>query len=268
MCDLHIHSLFSDSDASIESIFAQAAEKKLAAISITDHDTIDGLTQAKEHSKKYGVESIEGIELSVQHQGVELHILGFFIDSTNQDLKAEVEDIKQLRRDRLNWMAQRLKLLGLPVDIDELFKTISDATPTRLHLAMYLQNKKIVSSVREAFNKYLSPGRPAYRCRFKYSVKDAVELIKRYGGLSFLAHPHMISEQSWIEEFIDQGVDGLEIIYPSMSKQKQSFYLDMAKTKGLLKSGGSDYHGSYKEYNDIGCASIPYAWVQEMKQRL
>lgn len=269
MCDLHIHSLFSDSDASVESIFAEAAEKKLSAISITDHDSIDGLTQAKICSKKYNVELIEGIELSAHHnRETEVHVLGYFFDSNNQSLKEEAEKIKQLRRDRLAWMADRLNLIGLAVDKDELFRIIGPATPTRLHLGLYLVGKKIVSSLKEAFGKYLSPGRPAFRSRFKYSVKEAVELIKKYGGLAFLAHPHMIGEQAWVEEFVEMGIDGLEIIYPRMTKTKQSFYLDMAKKLNLLKSGGSDAHGTYKEFNDIGCVTIPYEWVEEMKGRI
>ncbi len=267
-CDLHIHSVFSDSDAGIESIFEEASRKKLACISITDHDNIDAVVAARDYSKAYGIELVEGIELSAQHRDVEVHILGYFIDSDNLKLKSELSHLKELRRKRIIWMAEKLNSLGVAVDTEEMFSRIRDSIPTRLHLGLYLVGKGRVSSLREAFRKYLSPGRPAYRARFKYSVKEAVDLIKECGGLSVLAHPHMLSDQSWIDEFINVGIEGLEVVYHSMSQAKSRLYKSITEEKGLLKSGGSDAHGSYKEFTGIGAVSIPYAWVEEMKRCL
>jgi len=267
-CDLHIHSNFSDSDADIESIFKGASQKGLGCIAITDHDTVEGLIPAHNFSKKYDIELIDAIELSAEHQDAEVHILGYFIDINDKKLKSELAHVKELRIERLTWMADKLNSLGVGIDKDELFAGIKIAVPTRLHLALYLQEKGKVTSLRQAFKKYLSPGSPAYRSRFKYSVKEAVKFIKDSGGLAFLAHPHIIADQGWVEEFISSGIDGLEVTYPNMPPVKRSMYEGLIAKHGLLKSGGSDVHGSYKEYTSIGQVTIPYTWVEEMKKRL
>jgi len=267
-CDLHIHSNFSDSDADIETIFKQAKKKGLACISITDHDTVDGIASARIYSKTYDIELIEGFELSAEHKGVEVHILAYFIDSDNGKLQSELARVKDLRRERLLWMGEKLNSLGVEVDTEELFVKIKGAVPTRLHLALYLLEKGRVKTLRQAFEEYLSPGRPAYRARFKYSVEEAIQLIRKFGGLSFIAHPHMISEESWVEEFISLGVDGLETVYPTMSFAKSSLYKNMAIKFQRLQSGGSDAHGSYKKFVEVGGVTIPYVWIEEMRSRL
>ena len=268
VCDLHIHSNFSDSDADLETIFKQAKEKELSCIAVTDHDTLDGMNSARTYSKSYGIELIEGLELSAEHKGVEVHILAYFVDSENGKLKAELAQIRELRRERLLWMGEKLNSLGVEVDVEELFLKIKGAIPTRLHLALYLLEKGKVKTLRQAFQKYLSPGRPAYRARFKYSVEEAARLIRKFGGLSFIAHPHVIPDQSWVEEFISLGVDGLETVYPTMSPAKSSLYKNIAIKFQRLQSGGSDAHGSYKEFVEVGEVSIPYAWVEDMKSHL
>ena len=131
-----------------------------------------------------------------------------------------------------------------------------------------LLRKKKVSSLREAFNKYLSPGKPAYRSSLKHSVKEAIDLIKECGGIAVLAHPHMITDQSWIEEFIGLGIEGLEIAYHSMSAGKASLYRNLVLKHKLVKTGGSDAHGTFKEHINVGDVVIPYEWVDEMRQRL
>ncbi len=267
-CDLHIHSTFSDSDSSVESIFKQAKDAGLRCISITDHDTVEGISSAREYAKIYNVDLIEGIELSAEHKNMEVHILGYFIDSENPKLRSELAAIKDLRWERVIWMAERLNFLGLGLDVGELLASIGQAIPTRLHLALYLVQMQKATSLRDVFRKYLSPGRPAYRARFKHSVRQIIQLIKDCGGLAFLAHPHMIPTQSWVEDFVVLGLDGVELAYPGMSAAKRSCYGNMILQHGLLRSGGSDAHGSYKEFTGIGGVSIPHEWVLDMERRL
>jgi predicted metal-dependent phosphoesterase TrpH len=131
-----------------------------------------------------------------------------------------------------------------------------------------LVEKGFTKSLREAFSRYLSPGKPAYVGRFKYSVKEAIKLIKQSGGLAFLAHPHLLKQQSWIEEFVSYGLDGLEVVYPNFSDNRILRYKTLADKLRLLKSGGSDAHGSYKEFTEIGGIAVPYEWVQDMKNRI
>ncbi|MDD4955392.1 MAG: PHP domain-containing protein [Candidatus Omnitrophica bacterium] len=266
-CDLHIHSVFSDSDATIEEIFKIAKEKNLSAIAITDHDTVDGLEEARKASETYGIELVEGIELSAQKNDIEIHVLGYFLNSRDENLKKELFDIRILRQERLIKMIDKLKALGLRLSSDEILLKTKNAIPTRLHLALYLIQKGYAKSVAQAFGKYLSPGKPGYMARFKYSVEEAVQLIKKYGGLAFLAHPNAIPDQSWIEEFVSLGIDGLEVIYPRFSDAKKLMYKNMADKFGILKSGGSDAHGSYRDFTKIGDVTIPYEWLLAMKKK-
>lgn len=264
-CDLHIHSNFSDSDADLENIFRQAQKKKLNCIAITDHDTVEGIKEARLYSKAYAVELLEGLELSAQHKDTEVHILGYFSDLDDSALGKELAPIKVLRKERLLWMADKLNSLGIAVDKDELLSLVGDAIATRLHMGLYLLKKGRVASLREAFRKFLSPGKPAYKGRFKFSAQEAIRCIKKYGGVAILAHPHIIPDQSYIEELISFDIDGLEVVYPGMSPDKSSFYKNIVIKSGLLKSGGSDAHGSYKEFIEIGAKTIPYSWVEDIK---
>ncbi|UCD15655.1 MAG: PHP domain-containing protein [Candidatus Omnitrophota bacterium] len=266
-CDLHIHSKFSDSDADIEDIFKAAVSKGVSCIAITDHDTVDGMEKAILYSKSYNIELIEAIELSVAMADTEVHILGYLIDSKNKKLKEAVAQIKKLRRERLASMIERLNKIGVKLDREEVFSKIKNNTPTRLHLALAMVEKGVVTSLVEAFRRYLAPGRPGYVGRFKYSVKEAIDLIKECAGLSFLAHPQALKSESWIGEFVSWGLDGLEVVYPRFSEAKTLYYKNIADKYGLLKSGGSDAHGTFKKFTNVGDVTVPYSWVQEMKQR-
>jgi predicted metal-dependent phosphoesterase TrpH len=267
-CDLHIHSIHSDSDAELEDIFKKAQEKGLSCVAITDHDTVDGVGRAIELSKKYNIELIEAFEFSALYNDTEVHILGYFIDSKNEKLKKALAIVKEARVERMDIMMSKLEGIGVKVDKNEVFSKIKDNVPTRLHLGIHLLEKGIVKTLIDAFRKYLSPGKPAYVARFKYTAKEAVQLIKEAGGLAFLAHPHMLSDKSWIEKFVEIGIDGLEVVYPRFSEAKKLLYKETADKYGLLKSGGSDAHGSYKKFTNVGEVTIPYEWVEEMKSRV
>jgi len=266
-CDLHLHSDYSDSDTTVDDCFKQAKEAGLKCISVTDHDTLEAVEAARQYSKQYGVELLEGIELSADYEDAEVHILGYLINCDDPKLLDELVHIKELRQNRIIDMAQALLELGFKVDVKELMAGIGQMMPTRLHLGLYMLEKGMVSSLPEAFKKYLSPGKPAYRARFKQSVKGIVDLIKKHQGFSFVAHPHTLHNQQWVDELIALGVDGLEVVYPNMSPEKRSKYDNLVKKHNLLRSGGSDAHGAYKKFTHIGKVTVPYQWVEEMKAR-
>ncbi|MCD6228231.1 MAG: PHP domain-containing protein [Candidatus Omnitrophica bacterium] len=263
--DLHIHSHYSDSDLSIQEIFNQAKEKGINSLAITDHDTTEGTEEAINLSKTYGIEFIEGIELSAEYNNAEIHILGYFIDSANKSLVKALENVKDLRKERLIKMAEKINSLGGKVDIDELISRINEKVATRLHLALYMVKKRQVTSIWEAFRKYLSFGRPAYIARIKFSVKEAITLIKEAGGLAVLAHPHFLPSKEWIAKFRQWGLDGIEVKYPRYTPSMIEQFSQIAEKFELLKSGGSDSHGSYKEFTGVGKVWIPYSWVEKLK---
>jgi len=267
-CDLHIHSNFSDSDMSIRDIFKRARDARLSCISITDHDTIEGLGEARKCSAESGIELIEGVEVSAQYGDTEVHVLGYFIDPDNERLKEELAKMKDLRTERLLLMADRLNALGVKVDKEELLNKIAGALPTRLHLGLYLVEKGAVKTLSQAFRKYLSPRCSVYVAHFRFSVKEAIELIKESGGLAFLAHPQILPDQSWIEKFKEEGLDGLEVRYPRLNQAKSTLYDNIAAHCDLLKSGGSDAHGTFKDFTEVGAITIPYEWIEKMRTAL
>jgi len=267
-CDLHIHSTYSDSDATVESIFQAAKEKRLRAIAITDHDTMDGMEEALRCSREYGIEIIKGLELSTEHEDIEVHILGYFGDHVASDFLAGLVDIKRLRTERLTAMADKLNGIGIKVDNAELFDSIKDNIPTRLHLALYLKAKGYVVSLVEAFKRFLAPGKPGYVSRFRYSVHDAIAAINNAGGIAFLAHPHYLPKKEWIDQFASWGLSGIEVVYPRLSAATIAKAADNACRLGLLKSGGSDAHGSYKDFTSVGGVEVPYEFAQAIKERI
>ncbi|UCG35192.1 MAG: PHP domain-containing protein [Candidatus Omnitrophota bacterium] len=264
-CDLHIHSNFSDSDISVREIFKRARDARLSCISITDHDTIEGIEEARRCSAEFGIELIEGVEISSQYGDTEVHILGYFIDPANEKLRKELSKMKGLRTERLLAMADRLNASGIKVDKEELLAKVAGALPTRLHLGLYLVEKGVVKSLRQAFKKYLSPRCSVYVAHFRFPVKQAISLIKESGGLAFLAHPNILPDQSWIEKFAEEGLDGIEVRYPRLSAAKIALYSNIAAHCGLLRSGGSDAHGTFKDFTAVGAITVPYEWIEKMR---
>lgn len=264
--DLHVHSNFSDSDDTIESIFKQAKDKNISCLALTDHDTVDGIKLARQISSQYNIELIEGIEFSCQKDGQEVHILGYFIDIENKQFQEVLSGIRNDRYERMLIMTDKLKEQGLAVDKEELIKTVANVIPTRLHLALHLMSKGVKGNLTEVFRKYLIPGCPAYVNCFNLTVPQAINLIKSISGIAVLAHPHILPNSLWIEEFINYGLDGMEVVYPRFDQTKINYYKAMADKFGILASGGSDAHGSYKKYTKVGEVSIPYSWVEAMKE--
>ena len=265
--DLHIHSHYSDSDLSLRDILEETRKASLKCIAITDHDTTAGLKELDILRSLYpDIEVIDGIELTAQKNNREIHLLGYFIDKNSPTLKDALKNIKEIRKERLIKMSLKLKSLGIDIDQEELFLSINDAVPTRLHLALYMTKKKYTSSIWDAFKKYLSYGKPAYVSRFRHSVKKTIRIIKESKGMVFLAHPHFLPSEEWIKEFADLGIDGIEVIYPKYTQQIITHFKNIADKYNLLKGGGSDSHGSFKEFTSIGQIKIPYSWIETIKR--
>ena len=265
--DLHIHSIYSDGSLSVKGVFQEAKDAGLKCISLTDHDTMGGIKYAKILGASYGIELISGIEFSAQYGNREVHILGYMIDDDSKEINAVVSELKMIRMDRIRKMSSKLNSLGLKIEKDDLDSIIKDAVPTRLHLALCMVKKGYSSSVRDAFKKYLSYGKPAYISRFRYSVKEAIDILKKSRGMAFLAHPHLLPIKEWIHDFADWGIDGIEVMYPGYSPEVTDRFSKIAAQYGLLKSGGSDSHGVYKDFTAIGNIKIPYEWVQKIKDK-
>jgi len=269
--DLHIHSDYSDSTLTCGEIFRIAAANRLGCVSVTDHDTFkfyfDG--KYKHYVEKYSVEIIKGIELSVEFNNQEIHLLGYFSDKEiKPEFLAVLQEVESQRRKRVFAMADKLAYLGIGIDPEEFKAFASNHSLSRLHLGIFLKSKRIVANLKEAFNKYIGLGKPAYISRKHLELKQAIQICKDSGGLTFLAHPVTIKNQDAVTDIIKAGIDGIEAFYPIHRQSMVNRYLGLAKKYNLLVSGGSDAHGTYKDYVQIGKMKVAYSCVEKIKEAL
>lgn len=250
--DLHIHTCASDGTLSPAQVVEQAAEMGLPGIAITDHDTIDGIDPAFSHRfmRNLAIDIIPGIEMNTESGDEEIHVLGYFIDHKYPPLLEHLSHIKDARLLRATKMVQRLRDMGFGISLEQVQRLAGSDLIARPHVAMALMEKSYVFSVKEAFGKYIGKGRPAYVSRYKFTPDEALNLIRNAGGISVLAHPGLIKNQSVIYEMIEKGVEGLEVYYPEHTRDETDFYKTLAQQHGLQITGGSDFHGIGRE-NDI-----------------
>lgn len=251
--DLHIHTTASDGTDSPEAVVALAAEKGFSIIAITDHDTMRGVLEAVAAGEKYGVRVIGGVEISAGGQ-TEVHVLGYGVRDAER-LEQTLSLMRDKRAERMAAMVEKLRALGVDVTLDEV-TALSDGSVGRSHLARVLIDKGVVRDVREAFARYLSPGKPAYVEREKLSVQQAVRLIADCGGLPVIAHPGQNhGECYWGRERFHAlkayGLRGIEVYHMAHGAAQAAAFERIARAENLLVTGGSDYHGQVKNV-DMG----------------
>ena len=271
--DLHTHSHFSDGSMSPTDLVKLAKECGLKAISLTDHDTIDGLDEFMEAGRRYGVEVIPGIEFSVVSTG-ETHILGYNIDYKYEEFYSALDRVKKLRLENNVRTQNALQALGFDVTVEEVRKISPVGNIGRAHFARVMADKGYASSVKEAFALYLDKGKPGYNSLRLLTPEDAITLIKNAGGKAYLAHLHLTKmEGKELEDYLirlkEAGLDGIEGYYTEYTPEMQVTYQALAKKYGLLLSGGSDFHGANKPHIKLGEGygnlKIPYSLVQNLK---
>ncbi len=266
--DLHIHTKCSDGLFTPEEIVRKAIHAGLKAISITDHDTVTGIDQAKPLALELGLELIPGVEMSSAYKGYDIHILGYFFDYQQSELKGYLDHCRLLRTERAERMVQKLAKMGVKIEIEQIIMKAQNGSVGRPHIAAVLQDGGFVKSFSEAFSKYLGSHSPAYVKSIETHPEEVIRLINEAGGLSFLAHPAQNVPDEILRQLISFGLDGLEIIHPSHDTYRQNYYREIANEYFLLFSGGSDYHGLKDHEDNFGQVWIPYEWVTKMKSRL
>ena len=266
--DLHLHSTQSDGSFSPTQVVQRAAELGLSAISLTDHDSVAGVREAQNAGRDIGVEVIPGIELSTQEAGIDIHILGYFIDHENSDLLDYVQKFQDARRNRAEKIVARLNRLGVPITMAQVLYKAGDGAIGRPHVADVLVEEGFVFSHDHAFQKYLGYGKPAYQPKFVLSLHEAVEIIHAAGGLASLAHPVLYRRDALIPDLIKQGLDGIEAIHVRHDRADIRRYSDMAQQYGLLTTGGSDCHGDSRGQAVIGTVQVPSTFLDAMKEKL
>ncbi len=265
VADLHIHTTFSDGNFSPAQIVQQAADKGLRVLGITDHDCVEGIPPAVEAGEKFGMEIIPGVELSALMGEMEIHILGYYIDYEDRVFRQQLDEMQNIRQQRLEKMVFKLRAIGLPLDLDRVKEIAGCGSVGRLHLAQALQEAGYVSNFAEAFARYLGTGKPAYVEKYPLSPWQAIKMILAIKGIPVLAHPGNLHRDELIPEFIKDGLMGIEAYHPDCSPALCLHYEELAQKYNLLVTGGSDYHGPAKPGVYLGQVLMPYKAVEKLK---
>lgn len=246
--DMHIHTTASDGQHTPSEVVMMAKEIGLEKMSITDHDTVLGIKEGRQQAAVSQIAFIPGIEIST-HLDEEIHILGYFIDEDNEELRAACQSYLEGRLNRGNRIADYLRTKGIEVDLDVVKSYAGSGSLGRPHFARFLKERGAVTSVKVAFDRYLeTPEFHAYVNWKRPTPQDAIALIHGAGGKAVLAHPGLLKmnqdrQKLLIQDLVGAGLDGLEAYYDLHTGKQIRFYLSEADKYGLKISCGSDFHG-------------------------
>lgn len=270
VADLHLHTTASDGALTPREVVEQAATQGLQIIAITDHDTMDGVPEALRHAEAHGIQVLPGIELSLDSDGDEIHLLAYGIDLTSPQLLEHLRQFRDDRIDRMQRMVERLNALGYPISVQEVQEVAGDASIGRPHVARALVNRGYMPSVAAAFDRLLATGRPAYVSRRKVGLDEGVALVHAAGGVAVCAHPGLYrAPMQALEQLIAAGLDGIEVIHSAHSEGETARWDAFAREAGLLRTGGSDCHGpGVKREIYMGRFRIPASWVSALEERI
>lgn len=266
--DLHVHTNLSDGTMSPEEVVDEAIRLGVTTISITDHDTVDGVIAAARYGQNKNIHVIAGIELSAYLAPSEIHILGYFIDVNNVSLQRILKQANEDRRKRVYAIVDKLHGLNVNIDPEEIFTLAGKASPGRMHVAETIWKHGYCRTMAEVFSRYIGDNGPAYVPKKTLTPQQAIELIKDAGGAAALAHPGLTQRDQVIEDLVKFGLKGIEVYYPSHTPQDVKKYLTIAKKHNLIATGGSDFHGDRKAETPIALVTIPGSLVSELKRSI
>lgn len=272
--DLHLHTTHSDGSCTPTEVVNMAHRAAVTALAITDHDITTGIAEAIAVGQQCGIEIIPGVEISSLAGSSEVHILGYFLDWQDFDLLERLKTLRDARHRRNPQIIERLQTLGIGITYDEVRSLAGTDSIGRPHIARVLMDKRVVASAKEAFDRFLAEGKPAYVPRELPSPAEAIRWIKAARGLAVLAHPTWVrgAEQPLIDlvrQLKADGLDGVEVYYSTHAARQTREYLSLAQQLGLLVTGGSDFHGLTKPDIEVGIGKgtlhIPTSLLPKMK---
>jgi predicted metal-dependent phosphoesterase TrpH len=257
VADLHIHTTASDGRFSPAECVAKATALGLRAIAVTDHDTMAGVAEAQAAATSLAV--LSGVEFGCHWDNrpeIEVHILGYGCTADHPELAAELQALRNARDSRAEATVSKLASLGLTIDLADVMRLAGGGSVGRPHIAQALLERGYVDSVADAFSRYLSPGKPGYVGHYRLSTQRAIELITLAGGVPVLAHPGLIGNAGVVAAVICQGIRGIEVWHPQHTPADVRFYRRLARQRGLLATGGSDFHGIGPDGSELGSCGV------------
>ena len=272
--DLHLHSTSSDGSVEPADLPARAAKAGVDIIALTDHDSLQGVEEARRAARQVDIELISGVELTAyapaeqNETEIEIHVLGLFVDPEADELTRELQNLREIRIERVKKIARLLQEQGCDVAAQDILDRAADGAVGRAHVAEELVALGICDNLREAFNKYIGIDKPAYVPKKEFTPAQAMELIRDAGGVSVFAHPGVGREsQRLIREMAAEGLDGIEAHYPTHTVLQEKQFMELAEELDLAVSGGSDFHGESKPEIEIGEETVSRVEVKELRKR-
>jgi predicted metal-dependent phosphoesterase TrpH len=277
--DLHIHSTASDGSLTPAEIIDHAQRLNLAAIAITDHDSIYGSKEALRTGIPPSLKFLTGVEISAAHPPFfpgsgSFHILGYCIRLDNYAFNQTLNRLQQARKNRNPKILKRLNELGLKISLEDVNQTVANGQLGRPHIAQAMIKMGFVESMDEAFDKFLGAGKPAYVDKDRIGCEEAIKIIRGAGGFPVLAHPALlnIDDDCQLDELIQNvikiGMRGIEVYYPEHSSEQIQHYTELADKYDLLMTGGTDFHGSITPKIEMGTGKgtlfIPYKLYEKL----
>jgi len=259
--DLHTHSTASDGSRPAREVVRAARDLGLAAIALTDHDTVAGLADADAEGRSLGVRVVPGVELSAVEGDVETHLLGLHLADVHR-LDTRLGELRTMRVTRAERIVARLNELGVKVTMEDVLTQSGGGAVGRPHIARALVNDGWATDLRDAFDRYLGNGRSAFVPKDRLAIEDAIAMIHDAGGLAVLAHPGASGTRARIEALVAHGLDGVEVRHPSHSHEDVVRLQALVDHFRLVPSGGSDWHGMSEGGRALGGMRIPLAWLE------
>jgi predicted metal-dependent phosphoesterase TrpH len=262
--DLHAHSTCSDGALAPAAVVRLAVDAGVKALALTDHDTIEGLPEARAAAADAGLQLIDGVEISCWY-GREIHVLAYFVDPNDAHLRAVLADRKAARLERAHTMSDRLARLGAPIDVKKLLAS-AEGNIGRPHVARALLDAGHVRTFDEAFTRFLGRDAPAYVTPSRFETADAIALVHDCGGVAVLAHPGVEGIDDSLPRLVDMGLDGIEAVHPAHDEGQRRKYRRLAEKYGLVPTGGTDFHGPNESWRP-GTCGVGFDTLEALERR-
>jgi predicted metal-dependent phosphoesterase TrpH len=259
--DLHLHSTASDGLLAPAAVVAAARSVGLVAIALTDHDTVDGVREARQAAERDGIRMVAGIELSAEEDTDEVHVIGLHLEDLDR-LSESLRELREARVVRARVIVDRLRELGAVISFDAVMGYSAGGAVGRPHVARALIDAGLARDFRDAFDRYLGIGRPAYVPKRRLSAAEAIQLVHSSGGLAFWAHPGECGSEQRVRALVEVGLDGLEVLHPSHSADEVPRLSALCEAIQLLPTGGSDWHATPGTTRSLGNQAVPLSWLE------
>lgn len=267
--DLHTHTYHSDGTRSPKEVVDVALAHGIDILCISDHDNLAAYFEIKPYADSRGVTLIPGMELSCAFEGIDVHILAYAFNPHNEPIEQRLRGFRESRLQRGYAIVQALYELGLHIDPERVEQLAAGGAVGRPHVARALVEAGYAASVSEAFDKYLGTGKPGYIEKERFSIGEAVSLIRNAGGLTSIAHPTLYpNHEQLVPKLFDLDVDGIEVQHPDVDRWERERYTHLARFRGKLATGGSDDHGTVKTSETLGTVKVPESTIGPILERL